>query len=55
MQWNGEMKRTDQPEPILRIKEFAPLILTGVAALIMVLPGIDNDNDKANSEPNHKS
>lgn len=42
--WTGEMRRTDQPEPILRISEITPLSFTGIAVLIMVLPGIDNAN-----------
>lgn len=44
MRWTGEMGRTNQPEPILRLSEVAPLGLTGVAVLIMALPGIDNAN-----------
>lgn len=44
MRWAGEIRRTDQPEPILRISEIAPLSFTEIAVLIMVLPGIDNAN-----------
>ena len=48
--WTGEMKRTDQPEPILRISEIAPLSFTGIAVLIMVLPGIDKEADRIKKE-----
>lgn len=44
MRWTSDVAKVDKPEPILRISELAPLIFTGVAVLIMVLPGIDNDN-----------